>query len=336
MPSSLTVVVPTYNRPNVLTKCLRALQGQVFQAAFEIIVVDDCSTDATQQLVQAECARDRRIQYIRNPCNSGRCHTRNQGILSAKNPLIVTLDDDIVPAPGFLEAHSAIHDDRQRGSLAAVGSVRYDSDCISGTNIGKYLQSRYLAFRSNLSISLTDLGAQHFGIGNSSFWKDDAICVGLLDQRFRFYGGEDVFFGHQLKKRGVRLCFCPDAKGLHVDEVSFERQKLKVMQSARNGLKILLHEAPEVFQKSPLRYLLAVDQSQDTAKTKLIKACMRVVMNPPFSSMCEAFARATDGRGVFYSSSMFHYLVACWTYAGLREGKSSSEIVSYGTDALSR
>lgn len=90
-PAAVTVIVPTYQRAHVLPRALRSVLGQTFKA-FELLVVDDGSTDNTASVVEA--FRDPRIRYLRQRENAGAAAARNRGIREARGELISFLDSD--------------------------------------------------------------------------------------------------------------------------------------------------------------------------------------------------------------------------------------------------
>lgn len=86
-----TIVIPTYNRADLIDVAINSVLNQTFQD-FEIIVVDDCSKDNTETVVGNYT--DQRIAYIRNEKNLERSLTRNKGIDNAKGKYILFLDSD--------------------------------------------------------------------------------------------------------------------------------------------------------------------------------------------------------------------------------------------------
>ncbi|PKV63221.1 glycosyltransferase family 2 protein [Pontibacter ramchanderi] len=95
-----TVVIPTFNRLSLLKEAIASVLNQSY-SYFEIIVVDDCSSDETQAYF--EKLKDSRIKYLRNKENSGAAYSRNTGILEAKGDFIVFLDSDNQLYPNFIE-----------------------------------------------------------------------------------------------------------------------------------------------------------------------------------------------------------------------------------------
>jgi glycosyltransferase involved in cell wall biosynthesis len=101
----VSVVIPTYNRSELLKKAVYSLQLQRHQN-LEIIIVDDCSTDDTEAVVGD--MHDPRIKYIRHPINKGGSEARNTGIKHATGNYVGFLDSDDQWLPDKLEKQLAI------------------------------------------------------------------------------------------------------------------------------------------------------------------------------------------------------------------------------------
>jgi glycosyltransferase involved in cell wall biosynthesis len=105
-PPDIAVVVPTFNRPEGIIALLHALAGQTLAPErFEVIVVDDCSSDDTVARLTALCgALPYRLTVLQTPRNAGPGAARNVGWRAAAAALLAFLDDDCRPEPGWLEA----------------------------------------------------------------------------------------------------------------------------------------------------------------------------------------------------------------------------------------
>ena len=100
----ISVVIPTYNRCDDLIYALNSARQQTFED-IEIIVVDDGSTDETENLMSEMCLEDHRITCWRLPCNSGSpAEPRNRGVDLAKGEYIAFLDSDDIWKNDKLEA----------------------------------------------------------------------------------------------------------------------------------------------------------------------------------------------------------------------------------------
>lgn len=87
----VSVVIPTYNQANGLARAIQSVLDQIY-ASFELIIVDDCSTDDTEAVIKS--FQDERIIYVRHSENKGAAAARNTGISKAKGELLAFLDSD--------------------------------------------------------------------------------------------------------------------------------------------------------------------------------------------------------------------------------------------------
>ena len=99
---TVSVIIPTYNRAHLIGRAIQSVLNQTYQD-FEVIVVDDGSTDNTEEVIKEYQEQDRRIRYIRHEKNKGGSAARNTGIKLAKGKYIGLLDDDDEWLPEKLE-----------------------------------------------------------------------------------------------------------------------------------------------------------------------------------------------------------------------------------------
>jgi len=102
---AVSVVICTYNRADLLPGAIDNVLAQdgPFADAFELIVVDNNSTDGTRGIVDAVAARDRRVRYLFEGAQ-GLSHARNAGIAAARAPIITFTDDDVRVGPRWIAA----------------------------------------------------------------------------------------------------------------------------------------------------------------------------------------------------------------------------------------
>ena len=98
----ISVYIPTYNRLELLKRAVQSVQNQTYKN-FEIIIVDDNSSDGTQDFLVGLAKVDSRIRYFFQDKNSGACVSRNIAINLAQGELITGLDDDDYFLPHRLE-----------------------------------------------------------------------------------------------------------------------------------------------------------------------------------------------------------------------------------------
>jgi glycosyltransferase involved in cell wall biosynthesis len=97
----VSVIIPTYNRADLLERAIRSVLSQTYRD-FEIIVVDDASIDNTQEMVKEKFKQEMDsgiLRYVRNETNMERSHSRNKGMEIAQGEYIAFLDDDDIWLP---------------------------------------------------------------------------------------------------------------------------------------------------------------------------------------------------------------------------------------------
>src|SRR4051812_1023393 len=119
---TVSVIVPAYNVASYVGATIESALTQTYQD-FELIVVDDGSTDETGAIVDAAVARDARIRVVRQP-NGGLSSARNAALRNARGRYIALLDGDDLWDPGFLAAQLAVFESRPDVSVV-TGNARF-------------------------------------------------------------------------------------------------------------------------------------------------------------------------------------------------------------------
>ncbi len=125
-----SVIIPTYNRADFITRTIESILTQSF-ADFEIIVVDDGSTDATEKIIST--IDDIRLQYIKKT-NAERAAARNEGVAQAKGRYVTFLDSDDIAYPNHL---STAFDFLSVNHLPEVFHVGYEIIRLDGSVLKK-------------------------------------------------------------------------------------------------------------------------------------------------------------------------------------------------------
>lgn len=206
-PLAISVVIPTYQRCALVRRALESLARQTLAPEeFEVIVPIDGSDDGTREMVDSFRA-PYRLASVWQP-NQGRARARNAGVRLARGRLIVFMDDDMEPIPGFLRAHCAAHPDGSR--RAVVGPVPIVADP-AAPPVVQYRAAGMTAHLRRLAEPDYKLGFRDIYTGNLSLPHDVLREVGGFDETFTLYGHEDYELALRLVKAGVELSYSPDA-----------------------------------------------------------------------------------------------------------------------------
>jgi len=201
-----SVVIPTYNRRAILEKCLRALEQQQLAApidAYEVVVVDDGSTDGTAAWLRAEAALFPHVRLIEQD-HGGPAAGRNRGVDHARGDVIVFIDSDLVVTEGFLLSHAK--------ALWCHWQERGNRLCFT---YGAVINTSNFADPTSEPHKLSDHSWAYFATGNVAIDRAVLEESGLFDTGFRLYGWEDLELGERLRRMGVELVRCPEAPGYH-------------------------------------------------------------------------------------------------------------------------
>lgn len=98
----VSIIMPNYNCEKFLPETIESVIGQTY-TEWELLIVDDCSTDNSVNIIKGYCDKDDRIKLIVNEKNSGAAHSRNVALAEAKGKWIAFLDSDDIWLPGKLE-----------------------------------------------------------------------------------------------------------------------------------------------------------------------------------------------------------------------------------------
>ena len=108
MSGLVSIITPSYNTANYISSTIKSVQAQTY-TNWEMIIVDDCSEDNTDEVV-APFLTDSRIRYLKNEKNSGAAVSRNRALREAKGHWIAFLDSDDLWAPNKLEKQISFMD----------------------------------------------------------------------------------------------------------------------------------------------------------------------------------------------------------------------------------
>lgn len=256
MPLSLSVVIPSHNRTDLLRPCLASVQ-QHAPAGTEVLVVDDASAGVTVSRVAAEFPD---VGVLRLPARRGFCAAANAGVRAARHAVVELLNDDTEVTAGWAESALARFVDRSVAAVAPLvlcgppgGSPRVDS---AGD---RYFAGGVAGKRGHRQ----PLGPEHltpgpvFGAsGSCAFYRrEDFLAVGGFPESFGAYF-EDVDLSFRLHWAGRRVFYEPAARVWHRVSSSYgTRPDARLLsQQARNEERVFWRNLPrgELLRALPL------------------------------------------------------------------------------------
>lgn len=223
---SISVVVPTYRRPECLERCLAALLAQDLDpAAYEVIVVDDAACEQTRRQIACWSQRARRrglsLCYLPNTGTRGPAAARNAGWRAARGEIIAFTDDDCVPAPGWLSAGLAAFQDGVAGVMGR-------------------LVVPLPPWPTDYERNAAGLEQAEFVTANCLYRRAALQAMGGFDARFTAAWREDSDLHFALLERGARLVTAPQAVVLH--PVRPARWGISLSQQRKSMFNALLYK----------------------------------------------------------------------------------------------
>jgi glycosyltransferase involved in cell wall biosynthesis len=202
----ISVIIPAYNAAHTLGDCLQALNAQsLAPARREVIVADDCSTDAT-----GEVARSFGAQVVKTVGNSGPGAARNCGMAVAQGKWIAFIDADCLPTRHWLRkllAACAAAGDNVAGAAGPVTGYQAETSAARFIELGDHFD--------------TETHLKHpvfpYPYSANAMYRTDLLRqVGGFDERYRIYGSPDLH--HRVMTaagEGARYLYVPHAVVLH-------------------------------------------------------------------------------------------------------------------------
>ncbi|MEA1913002.1 MAG: glycosyltransferase family 2 protein [candidate division WOR-3 bacterium] len=227
-----SAIVVSYNRGVILSHCIDKLLKQT-ATNYEVIVVDDGSTDETKELM--EKIKDPRFKYYRNEKKMGQPYARNRGIKEAKGEIIIFVDSDVLVDRKFINDHLRLH--KKDDKLIVQGMVRHIKKTEDYGKSSLLIDGFCLAGLITQNVSVKKKWLEEAGGFDESF-------VGIM-------GYMDVEIGRRLKGLGLktiyafRSCLAWHLDGYETEEriravfdKSYQRGKNAVKLSEKYGKRV--------------------------------------------------------------------------------------------------
>jgi glycosyltransferase involved in cell wall biosynthesis len=230
-PPRVSVLTTVYNGARHLQAAIDSILGQEY-ADFELILVDDGSTDATPEILARAAARDPRIVLLRNETNRGIAASSNRGLALARCEYVARLDSDDLSLPGRLTKEVAVLDAHPD---VAMVSMNYETFDDSGRILGRSRRDEppeVVAYLLNFSNAVG-------GHSQVMFRRSAVLAAGGYDESFPLSLDYDLWT--RLLPHG-RIVILPDLGmryRLHAASVTAQDRPLQVAMSMFVGRRVL-------------------------------------------------------------------------------------------------
>jgi glycosyltransferase involved in cell wall biosynthesis len=269
MPESMdtpqaSVVIPTYNRSDKLSKTLETMTEQeIDPSRFEVIVADDGSTDDTVDVVKSFAGRLRLKYYFQEDEGFRAGAARNGGARLAAAPLLIFLDSGTLAGPWLVSGHLAAHA-ASEGPRAVIGYcygydafredlwvpesfdtlrpaeiVRLNRDNVNFADIRELDYARFGYDPARWPLPWLFFFTMNCSVPAKDFW-----AAGGFDEMFRSWGVEDIELGYRLYQNGSTMVLIRDAWTI---EVPAERPVKQLLYSLMRNGKLFLDKAQDPY-----------------------------------------------------------------------------------------
>ncbi|WP_121357512.1 glycosyltransferase family 2 protein [Flavisolibacter nicotianae] len=224
----LSIIIVTYNSEKYIGTCVNSITQNLHGLSYEIIVVDNLSTDSTQSILQQK----QNVRLIRNEKNYGFATANNKGIALAQGNFVLILNPDIIltpatdlkaiidyfeknPSTGIVSPRLFYEDGKVQENARKFPSLL--TFFIRGFRLEKYAQ-RFSFYKNHnvfSYISSTVPVEVDWVIGAFMFTRKKIIHqVGMFDQRFFMYY-EDADLCSRIKRKGYTIVYDPGITAIH-------------------------------------------------------------------------------------------------------------------------
>jgi len=323
VPNSITVsfIIPCYNAASSLERLLNELPRQTYpHGLIEVVVIDDGSTESVFPVFEAFKARFADFSHfslIRHTVNRGRASARNSGIMASSGEILIFCDVDDYPAPDYIEKTIALH--TQFRLVAVRANIRILPEIRRRSAFLRYRDSRYLGARSKAELNrlnADNLPPSYFVTCGISVERASIMAVGLFDETFSSYGGEDEDMGFRLFCSGVRIIFSADSVMWDADcKLTVSGACSKYKRYGADSGDILFAKHPEYCHYSPFGRLEPICMKAELGSTAFKNSLLRLALRPWLARrIVRVLTAIDDNPGGFNPPSILYKYVLSSSY----------------------
>jgi len=228
----LSIIIPTFNTKELTIQCIKGIYSYHANLDFEIIVVDDNSTDCTSEAI-LKSFKD--VNIIKNNINKGYCYSNNTGMKIASGQYVVIMNSDVVfiepvfdkmieflgkaPEAGFAAIKLLNQDFTVQYSCRSFPSMKFG---LAFSLLPKIILKRLKSYRNYYTLDMDYSKTQMVDMASATcciFRRELMDHVGLMDERYFMYVGDSEWF-YRANKKGYKFYYLSSPQIIHLGSQS--------------------------------------------------------------------------------------------------------------------
>ena len=317
---TISVIIPTYNRRDLLLQALDSLRQQTFPMdRLLVVVVDDGSTDDTQAIASLEFPFT--LNYLQQK-NQGATAARNYGATISQSEILVFIDDDITISPQTLEVLAETC--CQRTKVLAMGTINKRSSANASvyTPVVLTMAAHSLIAHDDVEFPFIDCNTELLACKRRDFFD-----IGMFQDPTGGHGWpnwDDVDFGYRAHQKGFRILGTSKAIAEHWDHsISNRTTACQRFYRAGRSAVLLFRRHPELQTRIPMLYdKTPLAWGQDSPLLVARKLARQLVSSPPVLGSMAKFASILEQHypSPAVLSRLYYLLHGANLFQGYREG----------------
>jgi len=234
----VSIIIPTYNRAHLISETLNSVRLQTYQN-WECIIVDDGSTDNSEEVIAEFCSQDNRFQFFKRPHNQpkGANTCRNLGLAYSKGDFINWFDSDDVMFEGFLEQKIAAFLQDADTDVVSSGFVKYNP-------VGNITSRPY---NTKLHYSpLTEYANNHLSLNTPTFLYKRALLNNIVFNESLTRAQDLDFTFRIISKSNLKITYVNEVLFkvlIHNDSITGKFNAKTSLEHLQSELKVRKHIA---------------------------------------------------------------------------------------------